>query len=390
MTDKGAALPQGVEADAVAFSMGHPDRELLPIAELEAAAQAAFRLPDSPALLEYGPEQGMPWLIDYLVDRLNSQEALGLTRSNLMLVAGSTHGVDLAARLFASPAGAVLVESPSYRDALLLFRDQGCHLRSVPMDNEGVSLQSFADAVKSLQSEGKKPSLFYTIPTFQNPTGITTSLERRQAILEIARRHQILILEDDVYRDIVFEGEVPASYFALASGDGVLRIGSFSKTLAPGLRLGWLIGKVAHIERYVGCGTFRMGGGVNPLAAHIAAAYVASGGWDAQIARLRQAYRLRRDVMLAELDRSMPSGVSWTTPAGGFFIWLTLPPEVGVTRLEKLLSQRGVTIAAGTGFFVDPRQGEQHLRLAFSFAPLEALKEGVRILAATIRALADS
>jgi 2-aminoadipate transaminase len=225
--------------------------------------------------------------------------------------------------------------------------------------------------------------MLYTIPNFQNPSGVTLTTARREAVLELAREHGFLIVEDDVYRDLVFEGEVPPSFYALSGGQGVLRIGSFSKIVAPGFRLGWLIAEMEHIQRCVNCGTSQMGGGASPFTAHIVAEYCQAGHLESHIARLRQVYRHRRDVALAALERHMPPGVTWTRPRGGFFVWLTLPEGVSVGPLREAVRERGVLFVPGTGFFVGGG-GQRNLRLAFSFVSPEEIEQGVVILAQAI------
>jgi 2-aminoadipate transaminase len=376
-------LPQGVLPDTISLVFGHPDLTTLPVDGLRAATEAVLCSPQAHLALQYGPEQGTPALIDYLVEKLNREEGLGLTGDNLMLVAGSVHAVDMTARLYAGHDGVVLVEAPTYRDALHVFRDHGVALRPVPINGDGMVVEALAEQLTLLQREGKPPRLLYTIPNFQNPSGVTLATARREAILELACEHGFVVVEDDVYRDLAFEGEVPPSFYALSGGQGVLRIGSFSKIVAPGLRLGWLIAASEYVQRCVHCGTSQMGGGANPFTAHVVAEYCRAGHLELQIARLRQVYRRRRDVTLAALERHMPPGVNWTRPRGGFFVWLTLPEGTSVGPLQEAARQRGVLFVPGTGFFADGG-GERNLRLAFSFVPPDEIEQGVVILARAI------
>jgi 2-aminoadipate transaminase len=378
-------LPQGVSAGTISLALGHPDRDALPVEALAAATQSTLTGPHRHAALEYGPEPGTPRLIEALIQRFGNDERLALTPGNLMLIPGATAGVDAAARLFARSGQVALVESPSYRDALHVLRDQGLALVGVPLDANGIAVAPLAEAFVRLRAEGRPPALLYTIPSFQNPSGVTASYARREAVITLARENDCLIVEDDVYRDISFGGAVPPSYYALAGGEGVIRVGSFSKTLAPGLRLGWLMGDSEDVARCTACGVSMMGGGANPFAAHVVADYLAGGGWDDYIARLCALYRERRDVALGALVEHMPPGVTWTEPGGGFFLWLTLPESVPVTPLADVARRKGVTFSAGRGFFADPALGEHNLRLAFSFAPPADLERGIALLAGAIR-----
>ncbi len=383
------SLPQGLEPDVISFSLGHPDRTTLPIADLEAATVTAFKS-QAISMFEYGKQRGERELITHLTNTINRSERLDIQHENIMIVAGSTHAIDMVCRLFAGAGGGILIETPTYKDAIHIFRDHKSELHPIAMDENGANIEDMREIVRRLSSEGNPPKLFYTIPNFQNPTGKTTSEKRRREILDLGRRYGFIILEDDVYRDISFEGTPPPSYFALAGGRGVLRIGSFSKNLAPGLRLGWLIGPPDLIETCVNCGTAQMGGGANPFVSHIVTRYLESGKWEAHISKLRTIYRDRRDIALSTLERTMPSGVEWTVPSGGFFLWITLPPVVTVSTLQEASLKKKVVFSAGQDFFVDPEDGKHHFRLAFSFAKPDKLEEGIRILAETIEELIHS
>jgi 2-aminoadipate transaminase len=293
-------------------------------------------------------------------------------------------------RLFAGAGEGILLEAPTYKDAIHIFRDHKSELHPVEMDENGVIIEDMRETVERLSSEGNPPKLFYTIPNFQNPTGRITTEERRREILDLARRYGFIILEDDVYRDIAFEGNPPPSYFALADGCGVLRIGSFSKTLAPGLRLGWVVGETKDIDTLINCGTTEMGGGANPFVSHIVTCYLESGKWEAHILKLRKIYNDRCDIALNTLERTMPDGVQWTVPSGGFFLWITLPPCVTVSALQSASLEKKVVFSAGPDFFVDPEDGKHNFRLAYSFAEPDELEGGIRILAETIDELAHS
>jgi 2-aminoadipate transaminase len=377
-------LPQGTAENTISLTLGHPDPATLLTPELHAALQHFMSSPQAYTGLQYGPERGTQSLVDFLVEKINREQGLSIRSTNLMLVAGSTHAVDMLARLYARPGGVVLVEAPTYADAISIFRDQQVELYPIPMDEDGLIPGELEKQVAQLHSKGKFPSFLYTIPNFHNPTGSMLSAGRRDEIIGLARRHGFLIVEDDVYRDLSFEGTLPASFYALTKGEQALSIGSFSKTLAPGLRLGWLLGSEDAIQRCIGCGTTQMGGGANPFVANIVAEYCRSGSWQAHILQLRSLYKRRRDVALAALEQYMPDGVSWTHPAGGFFIWLSLPEDVFGQNVKHLALQQGVALAAGEGFCVHQADGAHHMRLAYSCASPDDIDTGIRILARVI------
>lgn len=379
--------PQGTMPGMISLLFGHPDPSMLLPPELLDAMQQVISDPQAYTALQYGQEQGTRELIEFLADKINREQGISLQYGNVMIVAGSTHAVDMLARLYAKPGGVVLVEAPTYADSLHIFRDQHVELHAIPMDEHGLIPGALEKKLEQLHASGKVPAMLYTIPNFHNPTGRTLSGARRIEIIRLARQYGFLIVEDDVYRDLSFEGEQPASFYALAHGKQVFSIGSFSKTLAPGLRLGWLVGSEEAIERCVNSGTTQMGGGANPLTARFVANYCRSGAWERHIAQVQALYKTRRDVAISALEHYIPDGVTWTRPAGGFFIWLTLPERVTAQDVKRVALQQGVIVAAGDGFFVHPSQGEHHLRLAFSCATPTEIDAGIRTLAQVIESL---
>ncbi len=211
-------LPQGMEENAISLLLGHPDPATLLTPELQQAMQRFISSPHYTAALQYGPEQGTQSLINFLVAKINREQGLSIEPENLMVVAGSTHAVDMLARLYARPGGVMLVEAPTYVDALHIFRDHQIELYSIPMDEAGLIPGELEQQVVRLHAIGKIPNMLYTIPNFHNPTGRTLTEARRLEIIRLARQYDFLIVEDDVYRDLSFEGAVPASFYALANG----------------------------------------------------------------------------------------------------------------------------------------------------------------------------
>src|SRR5258707_7172477 len=377
-------LHQKTAEHSILLSFGQPDPETLPIAELCEALLHVMNGPEVGAALQYGAEQGTRSLLEVLVEKINREQWLAVRPENLMITAGSTHAVDMLTRLHTQPGSVLMLEAPSYVDSLHLFRDQELDLHPLPMDEEGLIPGALAEEIERLHARGLAPRLLYTVPTFHNPTGRTLSEARRGEIIELAHRHGFWIVEDDVYRDLSFIETVPPSFYALGGGKQVLNIGSFSKTLAPGLRLGWLLGSEDAIQRCINCGTMQMGGGANPFAAQIVAEYCRSGHWETHILRLRSLYKMRRDIALSALGRYMPSDVGWTHPAGGFFIWLSLPKNVFAQHVKRQALQKGVSLVVGEGFFVNPSDGQHNLRLAYSYTAPDEIDTGIRILAQVI------
>jgi 2-aminoadipate transaminase len=377
-----AGVQAGV-AGAIPFVYGHPDPELLPVEKIITATERALRARGRLAL-QYGPEQGYGPLLDYLIGKVERDEELRISRANIMLCAGAAQGLDTAARLFTRPGDVVLVEAPSYHEAIATLRDHPVELRQVPIDDQGLMVEALAERLEVLSRAGRRVAFLYTVPTFQNPAGITLTAERREALAELATERELLLVEDDVYRDLCYEGPVPLSLFELAGGRGVIRLGSFSKILAAGLRLGWIMAEPEVIQQIVGCGLKGNEGGANPFVAHVVAAFCQEGWLQPHIARLVARYRARRDALLAALERKMPDGVRWTHPAGGFFVWLTLPQPLEAEAVLATARERGVLFAPGVRFFAE-EGGLRNLRLPFSFLSEAQMVEGVRVLAEVIR-----
>ena len=381
------STPQGVLPGSIPLFAGHPAHELLPSDGVRRAIDSLWQAPGLERLFNYGDERGNPALIDYLVGRLGRSEALELKRENLMIIGGSTWGVDMICSGLTRAGDVALVDAPSYRDALHIFRDHHLHLIDLPIDAGGVIVDAMEETLRELEKRGRLPRFYYVVPNFQNPTGITMPEARRQQVIALSQRYGFVIVEDDVYSDIRFTSQLPASFYTLAGGENVLRLGTFSKTLAPGLRLGWLLGHEAAIARFVNSGLLAMGGGANPFTAAIVARYCQSGDWERHLAWLRGQYRDRRDIALRALGSSMPDTVSYTKPEGGYFIWLTLPASLRVDELAEHARQENVYFAPGTGFFVNPQHGSRYLRLSFSFVPVDELRAGIEILGALIQRL---
>jgi DNA-binding transcriptional MocR family regulator len=374
-----AAGPPGT----ISFVYGLPDPAAFPAEELQRVAVRVLQ-EQAAVALQYGPEQGYGPLIDCIRTKIEREENLHVERPQMMLTAGSAPALDLFCSLFTKPGDRVLVEAPTYHDSIHLFRDHELTVHQVPMDAGGLSAQALAHVLTSMSRHGDRARFLYTIPNFQNPSGITLAAERRRAVLRLAERFDLLVVEDDVYRDLTYAEAPPPSLFELNGGDRVLRIGSFSKILAPGLRMGWLIAAPALIERLIGCGLLNMGGGANPFIANVLAGFCRQGSLEPHIARLRQTYSERRDVALHALSSHMPEGVRWTRPGGGFFIWLTLPPPLRALDVAARARKVGLWIPAGDPFFAEAPTG-QHLRLAFSYVEPDKIAQGVQLLGEVLK-----
>lgn len=366
----------------IEMNWGNPAPALLPVDKVALAAAHALR-DAGQAALAYGAEQGPGRLLEPLASSLSQREGAAIDPEQLFITGGISQGLDLLCTLLSQPGDAVLVQAPVYHLALRIFADHGLVLEPVESDEQGLRVDAVAAALKRLGAEGRRPRFLYTVPTWCNPTGVSLAAERRVALAALARQHELLILEDDVYRELWYDAPSPPPVQRLAP-EHVIRLGSFSKILAPGLRLGWLVAPPSVVRRCAGAGLLDSGGGVSHFAAHVVAGLFELELLDEHIGLLRAAYRERRDALLAALEQHLPEGCRWQAPAGGFFVWLQLPGDRDSTALLKDAEAAGVSYVPGSRFFVGRGKSSQ-LRLAFSLLREDELAEGARRLGRVIR-----
>jgi DNA-binding transcriptional MocR family regulator len=374
-----AAGPPGT----ISFVYGLPDPATFPAEELGLALEKVLK--EKPSLaLQYAPEQGYGPLIDFLAARIQKTEGLAVGRPQIMLTGGVAQALDHVCTMLTRRGEIVLVEAPTYHESLKTFRNHGLEPRQVPIDQDGLDVEVLSALLEKLKDGRRRIAFIYLIPSFQNPSGVTLSLDRRKAVLDICARNNLLLVEDDVYSDLVYEGERIPSLAALDRNGRVLHLGSFSKLIAPGLRLGWMVAPPEHIGLFVRSGLRAMGGGANPLIANTLAVFCEKGLLEPHVESLRVHYREKRDVMARSLRETMPPGVSWANPRGGFFIWLRLPAPLQADDLLKISKAAKVTFFAGNAFFAESPVG-QFIRLSFSFVPRGRVEEGVAKIASLIR-----
>jgi DNA-binding transcriptional MocR family regulator len=282
----------------------------------------------------------------------------------------------------------VLVEVPTYHLAIRIFRDHPLRLVPIPSDAGGLRIEALAEALRDVRRAGDRPRLLYTVPTHHNPTGRTMPSARRAELLALAEREGIVIVEDDAYRELSYDGPPPPSLWSLSASPGtVVRLGTFAKSIAPGMRVGFVTADAATISRFAEGGMLDSGGGANHFAGLVVAEYMRSGDYARVVDLLRDAFRERRDEMLRALTAEMPPGTTWTEPAGGYFIWMDLPPGLDADRLLPLAEAHGTSLLPGPTFFLDRAGGTGAIRVAFSRYSPTTLGEGVARLAASMRSL---
>lgn len=358
-------LPPGF----IDLGMGNPDFDLLPLDLLHTSAETYFASGDRLSL-QYGNEAGDGRFRRALADFLAAGYGSRLDPGLLFVTAGASSALDLLCTLYTRPGDVVFAEEPSYFLALRIFADHGLQVISIPIDEDGLRIDILAERLAET-----KPKFIYTIPAFQNPSGQTLSQVRREQLVALAQRHNFLIVADEVYQFLAY-GPTPPQPFAAFAGEveQVVSVNSFSKLLAPGLRLGWIQAHPTVITRLAGSGLLDSGGGLNPFTSAIVRGMVESGALAGNIANLRREYAFRLDALDSALRRHLPQA-KYILPQGGFFFWVRLP-GVDAAELRRKAQAFGVGIRQGALF--SSRNGMQdYVRLSFCFYRPEALEEGI-------------
>jgi len=352
--------------ETISFARGIPAPECLPVEELADCARAALER-DGATVLSYGSSAGYAPLRDWIADRH------GVDPDRVLVTNGSLQGMVFLAERFAGER--VLVEAPTYDRPLKILAAHGVETVPVAMDDEGLDLAALAHALDS----GGKPAFLYTIPTFQNPSGRTLSVERRHRLAEVAREHELLVLEDDPYGLVRFDGEAPPTLFELEGGTRVAYSSSFSKTIAPGLRVGYFVLPKALERELEALATSTY---ITPVLLGQATVFefLRRGNFEPNLERVSTLLGARRDAMLEALERELPDA-RWSKPQGGYFVWLELPEGADAGALLERATAAGVTFVPGADFGGAPNTA----RLAFSFVSPDEIREGVRRLAALVR-----
>lgn len=358
------------KAGVLELSLGHPGKDLLPRALLESMVLELSR--GDVSLLQYGAEPGDQDFREALAQFLSAAGGVETPSERLFITAGASQALDLFCTLYTHPGDVVLVEEPSYHLALELFKDHALSVESVlPKLGEGR-----AEALEAALEE-RRPKMLYLVPSYANPTGTTLSAEARRRLLEVTSRHGTWLVADEVYRFLNFAG-APPSTLAQPEAERVLSLGSFSKILAPGLRLGWLEAAPAVVARLAAGGLLRSGGGLNPIASALTRSFLRQGMLTFHLQRLRQTYQERAAALTGALHRTLPDA-RFTAPGGGYFIWLEVPGRDSTALLPRA-AECGVSYHPGPLF--SPRGGfRSHLRLSFAHYPPNTLEDAALRLA---------
>lgn len=361
--------------DVISFARGVPTPDCLPVEELADCAKVAIER-DGRTILSYGAGAGYEPLREWIGERH------GVPASRVVLTNGSLQGFGFLARQLAG-SGRVLVEAPTYDRPLKILAELGVAVAAIPQDDEGLDLDAFEGELR----DGAAASFLYTIPTFQNPSGRTLPVERRRRLVELAREHDLLVFEDDPYGLVRFEGAAPPTLFELAGGEGVIYTSSFSKTIAPGVRVGYFVfpEDLARAVEAMAVSTY-----ITPglLAEATVYEFVRRGAFEPNLQRVCDLLRARRDAMLDALARAFPDGARWNRPEGGYFLWIDFPEGTRAGELLDRAVSRGVSFVKGADFFASGG-GERSARLAFSYETPDAIEEGIARLGELVPAAAQ-
>jgi 2-aminoadipate transaminase len=362
--------------DLISFAGGFPDPLTFP-RERAAALLAEFAESGETRAFQYAPTRGLAGPLDALAGRLETVQGLRPADDELVITSGAIEALELVCKSFLDRGDVVVVEGPTYLGAIMAFRGYEAELVAVPMDEDGLQV----DELERLLAAGLRPKLLYTIPDHQNPAGVSLTAERRALLVELARRHGFVILEDVAYRELGFDDDAPASLWSLAP-DVVVQAGTTSKTFFPGVRLGWAAAP-ADVSAHLVSAKQNTDQCAAALGQRLFEEYVRRGWIDEQLERSRALYRRKCERTLAALERTMPPGTRWTRPQGGFFSWLTLPDGVDASDLARRAVERGVGIVPGAPFFPDGRGGD-NVRLSFSLVDEAQIDDGIERLAALV------
>ncbi|HZC40257.1 MAG TPA: PLP-dependent aminotransferase family protein [Streptosporangiaceae bacterium] len=372
-----AILALAGATDVITFSGGFPAPETFPTDVLTEIAHRVVGS-DAAVALQYSPTEGLPGLRDYLAGRLAGLQGQRPDDGGLMVTSGGIDCMELLAKSMLDPGDEVIVEAPTYLGAIMAFRGYEAAVHGVPMDDGGMRV----DQLASLLAGGLRPKLAYTIPDYQNPTGLSMTADRRGELVELARRYGFLILEDVAYRELGFGDEQPPTLWSLAP-DVVVQAGTFSKTFFPGVRLGWAAGPPGVISQLV-VAKQNSDQCAGALGQRMLEEYGRGGHLDRQITASRELYDRRAGLLAGALAAHLPEGTDWTTPGGGFYIWVTVPGRVDTVALSAAAGERKVAYVPGRPFYPDGA-GASQLRLAYSRVADHLIEEGMRRLGGLVR-----
>jgi 2-aminoadipate transaminase len=360
--------------EVISLAGGLPDTSTFP-PQAFAAQMTRIAQESAAEALQYGPTEGFRETVDCIVAVMGAEGMLP-DPEDVIVTTGGQQAIDLVCKALVDPGDAVICEAPTYPGAIPVFCSYQADTIQIECDAEGMRIEALEATLERLDSEGRRPKFIYSVPNFQNPAGVTMSLERRRRLVDLARSRELLVVEDNPYGLLRFEGDPLPPLYQLDGGDFVLYIGTFSKILSPGIRLGWLVAPPPVMEKVV-LGKQAADLCTSTLTQYFVREYFSDGRWQEYVTSLVEIYRARRDAMLAALVRYFPPQAAWTEPGGGLFIWATLPSYIDTSDLLAKALREDVAFVPGQAAYVDGR-GHNSMRLNFSASDEVEITEGIR------------
>jgi len=366
----------------ISLGGGLPNPDAFPVEIIHECIEKTFQK-NIKSALQYGTTEGLNQLRGVLAERMKKVRGINTEMHNIIITTGAQQGLSLLALCFLDPGDTYLTSVPAYLGAIQAFHALEANCESIPMNTEGIDIDSLRRNIDRLRRTGINPKFLYTVPTFQNPSGETISIGHRKELLDIASEYDFLIIEDDPYGDLVFEGKPIPPIKSFDKKGRVVYLSTFSKILAPGFRIGWSVASHDIIEKMV-LAKQAMDLCTNVFSQYVAYEYVNGGYLDRQVAEIRKIYKRKRDVMIKALKDNLPQNVKWTLPKGGMFIWVTLPKKIDTRiMLQKALSKK-VAYVMGEAFY--PEGGNYNsMRLNFSYSDDKSIVEGIKRLSEVIK-----
>ena len=367
--------------EVISLAGGLPDTSSFPPATF-AAITARIAEQSCAKALQYGPTEGLIETKECIAEVM-AAEGMRVDRDDMIVTTGGQQVIDLVTKTLIDPGDVIVAEGPTYPGAVPVFHAYQADVVQIDMDSEGMRVDLLEERLDQLEQEGRKPKFIYTVPSFQNPAGVTMSLPRRKRLVELAAQREVLVLEDNPYGLLRYEGEAPEPLYALDGGVYVMYLGTFSKILSPGIRLGWVVAPPPVLEK-INLGKQEADLCTSTLSQLMVQAYFEIGDWREYVRSLTEIYRSRRDAMLQALDDYFPPQAEWTRPGGGLFIWATLPDFIDTDDLLVRALRDNVAFVPGSGAYLDGR-GHNAMRLNFSGSGEEGIREGVRRIGEAIK-----
>ena len=368
-------------ADVISFAGGLPDTSSFP-PEIFASMTARIADESCARALQYGPTEGLPETKGCIVDVMAAED-MAVDPDDVLVTTGGQQVLDLVTKTLIDPGDTIVAEGPSYPGALNAFQAYQANVVQIDMDSDGMRVDLLEETLDRLESEGRRPKFVYTVPSFQNPGGVTMSLPRRKRLVEVARERELLVLEDNPYGLLRYEGEPLPTLHSLDGGIYVMYLGTFSKIFSPGLRLGWVVAPPPVLAQ-INLGKQQADLCTSTLSQILVHAYFEHHDWREYVGALTELYRARRDTMLDALAEHFPPQAEWTRPGGGLFIWATLPDFIDTSDLLAAALRDNVAFVPGEGAFLDGR-GRSSMRLNFSGADEDQIREGIRRIGEVIK-----